>query len=248
MTDSSAEAAPAALGLLDRDLVFLDCEMTGGDPERNDIIEIGAVRTRLPELVVLSELSSKVAPRTMRGANQQSVRISGYSAKEWKGAIAIDVALHQLREFAAGGVFVGWATYNDLLFVQAAAIRVGIDDLANSAYVELQDWAQQRLHMSRSPGLQRMADQLKIVRDEEHSALEDALVTYEVFRMLWRYGPEEFDLILPTLDWNSYAELAGPIALSDSTAAARRAELARYVVTGASRDELLARRAGFRRD
>jgi len=243
MTDSSW-----ALALLDHDLVFLDCEMTGGDAEKNDIIEIGAVRTRLPELSVLAELSVKVAPRTTRGANQNSMRIAGYSAKEWRSALPIDQALRQLQELAADAVLVGWATYNDLLFIQAAANRAGIDGLIGDAYVELQDWAQQRLRLRLTPGLQRVADQLKVVRDQEHSAIEDTLVTYEIFRMLWRYSPEEFDAVLPTLTWESYAELTGPIVLSPEQIQERRQELARYVVAGTSREQLLARRGSFRRD
>src|ERR1044071_7956327 len=135
--------------------------MTGGDPEKNDIIEIGAVRSRLPDLQIVDQLSVKVAPRTTLGTNLNSLRIAGYSAKEWKSAVTIDEALNRLREFSADTVLVGWATYNDLLFVQAAATRAAVEGLIGDAYVELQDWAQRRLHFSRSPGLQRVADQLK---------------------------------------------------------------------------------------
>lgn len=240
-------ASDSLLALLEKDLVFLDCEMTGGDLERHDIIEIGAVRSRLPDLSVIAELRLKVEPRTTRGANQTSLRIAGYSAKDWKTAVSMQEALQQLAEFAAGGIFVGWATYNDLLFVHAAVARLGLESLAGDFYIELQDWAQQRLHLALTPGLQRVANQLKIVRDEEHSAIEDALVTYEVFRMLWRYNTEEIDQILPSLDWNSYADLTGPIEMSDAEAAARRLELARYIVVGTGHDVLLARRGSFRR-
>jgi DNA polymerase III epsilon subunit-like protein len=157
------------------DVIFLDCEMTGGDPDRNDIIEIGAVRSRLPDLPVIGELSVKVAPRGRHGANLDSMRVAHYSPKEWKSAVPIDEALRRLQEFAAGAALVGWATYNDLLFVLAAATRAGIEGLVGDEYVELQNWAQRRLHLARSPGLQRVADLLKIVRDQEHSAIEDAL-------------------------------------------------------------------------
>jgi len=223
-------------------LIFLDCEMTGGDPDRHDIIEIGAVRSQLPDLPVLGELSVKVAPRGRHGANLDSLRVAGYSPKDWKSASPMDEALRQLQEFAAGSTLVGWATYNDLIFVQAAATRLGVDVLADDQYVELQDWAQARFHLSRSPGLQRIADQLKIVRDQEHSAIEDALVTYEVFRMLWRYGPEELDQILSTLTWTSYAELGGPIEMAPEIIEAPRSELGRHVVTETSLQALLARR------
>jgi hypothetical protein len=86
-----------------------------------------------------------------------------------------------------------------------------------------------------------IADRLKIVRDQEHSALEDALVTYEVFRMLWRFGPEELEQAIPQLSWNSYAELAGEITLSDEEITRRLAELRPYVITDVSHDGLLAR-------
>jgi hypothetical protein len=86
-----------------------------------------------------------------------------------------------------------------------------------------------------------IADRLKIVRDEEHSALEDALVTFEVFRMLWRFGPEDLDAVIPQLSWNSYAELAGEIALSDEEVDHRLAELRRFVLTDVSHETLLSR-------
>jgi DNA polymerase-3 subunit epsilon len=230
------------------ELVFLDCEMTGGDPDRHDIIEIGAVRSRLPDLPVLGELSVKVAPRGRHGANLDSLRVAGYSPKDWKSASPVDEALRQLQDFAAGSTLVGWATYNDLLFVHEAASRLGLDVLADDPYVELQDWAQTRFHLPRSPGLQRVADQLKIVRDQEHSAIEDALVTYEVFRMLWRYGPEELDQVLPVLTWTSYAEHAGPIVMAPEIVEERRSELGRHLVTETSREALQARRQVYRRD
>jgi len=93
VTDTASERASGPMALLDHDLVFLDCEMTGGDAERNDIIEIGAVRSRLPDLPMLDELHVKVAPRTTRGTNLTSMRIAGYSPKEWKSAVMIDEAL-----------------------------------------------------------------------------------------------------------------------------------------------------------
>ncbi|HZT08016.1 MAG TPA: 3'-5' exonuclease [Chloroflexota bacterium] len=244
--DRGFSGSPSSL--LEHDLVFLDCEMTGGDPDRHDIIEIGAVRSRLPELAVLAELSVKVAPRTTRGSNQTSIRIARYSAKEWKSAIQIDEALRQLRQFADAAMFVGWATYNDLLFVRAAAERCGVEGLVGDAYLELQDWAQARLHIARTPGLQSVADQLKVVRDQEHSAIEDAFVSYEVFRILWRFSQEELDEIVPTLDWNSYAQLAGPVILEPDALSTRLAELAGYVVRGTSREQLISRRGTFRRD
>ena len=218
MTNTLPKDPSGVMALLDHDLVFLDCEMTGGDVEHNDIIEIGAVRSRLPDLPVLDELHLKVAPRTTRGTNLASMRIAGYSPKDWKSAVMIDEALRRFHTFAAGSLLVGWATYNDLLFLRAAATRVGIEGLVGDVYIELQDWAQERLHFADSPGLQRVANQLKIVRDQEHSAIEDALVTYEVFRVLWRHSPEELDLVMPTLDWNSYIELTEPISLSPADA------------------------------
>jgi DNA polymerase III epsilon subunit-like protein len=230
--------------LLQRDLVFLDCEMTGGDADRNEIIEIGCVRTRLPRLPVVAEYGVKVAPRTMRGSDKNSVRIAHYNPREWKNALPIEQALDQLREFTEGCLLVGWATHNDLVFLYATAERLGVEPLFADGYLELQDWAQRRFGTPRSPGLQRIADQLKIVRDEEHSALEDALVTYEVFRMLWRFGPDELREELPQLDWNSYAELSGEIELGPSSEAARRDELSPFVVSGYTRETLSAKRRG----
>jgi DNA polymerase III alpha subunit (gram-positive type) len=230
--------------LLQRDLAFLDCEMTGGDYERNDIIEIGCVRSMLPSLAVKGEYGVKVAPRSTRGSDLRSVKIAHYTPQLWKHAIPVERALDELRQFTDGCLLVGWATHNDLLFVNATTDRLGLPRLFDDGYIELQDWAQRRFGLARSPGLQRIADQLKVVRDQEHSALDDALVTYEVFRMLWRFGPDELEEVLPSLSWDSYAELAGDVELDEETLAERLRELAGYVVIGADQTSLLARRRG----
>jgi oligoribonuclease len=44
MTDSTPDAAPS-LGKSDQNLVWLDCEMTGLDPERDRVIEIAVIVT-----------------------------------------------------------------------------------------------------------------------------------------------------------------------------------------------------------
>jgi len=45
MSESSLAAAPVSLAKSDQNLVWLDCEMTGLDPERDRIIEIAVVVT-----------------------------------------------------------------------------------------------------------------------------------------------------------------------------------------------------------
>ena len=225
--------------LLDRELAFLDCEMTGGDPVRNEIIEIGCARTRLPSLAAPTEMGVKVIPRTMRGSDKISIRIASYTPQKWKSAIPLERALEDLRTFSAGCVLVGWATHHDLAFLNTAAARANMEPFFPDGYVELQTWAQQRFALPKSPGLQRIADQLKIVRDEEHSALEDALVTYEVFRMLWRFGPAQLPEVIPTLDWSSYATLAGPIELLPEEIEQRREEIVPHVVTDVRLDGLV---------
>lgn len=227
--------------LLDRDLVFLDCEMTGGDPERNEIIEIGCARTRLPALDAPRNLSARVVPRTMRGADRNSIRIASYTPQKWKNAIPLEQALADLMAFADGCLLVGWATHHDLAFLNTAAARLGMAPFFADGYIELQDWAQRRFRLSNTPGLQRIADQLKIVRDEEHSALEDALVTYEICRMLWRFDADELGEVIRRLNWDSYAELSGPIELALDQVDARRQELAAHVITDLRLDALVAK-------
>lgn len=231
------EAESPLADLLQRDLVFLDCEMTGGDATRNHILEIGCVRSRLPDLPLLGELHTRVAPASMRGSNLSSIRIAHYSPRLWRDAVAIDVALDRLRSFAQGGLLVGWAAHHDLEFVQAALRRLNREPIFADAYVELQDWARARFQINRSPGLQAIADRLKVVRDDEHSALDDAGVTYEVFRILWRFSPASLEQALPTLTWDSYAELSGPIQLDETELAERRRELVRHIKPIRARDD-----------
>src|SRR5687767_7496527 len=84
----------------DAELVFVDCEMTGGNIDKNEIIEIGAVRVQLPRLAEAAELHVRVTPRTMRGSNRDSIRIAGYDPKKWKNSVDLAVALDQLAEIS----------------------------------------------------------------------------------------------------------------------------------------------------
>jgi len=83
-----------------RDLIAVDLETTGFDPDRDRIIEIGAVRVRLgPDGVQTGErFSTLVDPGRPVGA--AITRLTGIRDADLAGAPRIDVAISALLRFA----------------------------------------------------------------------------------------------------------------------------------------------------
>jgi len=155
--------------------VALDIETTGLDPERDAIIEIGAVKFRGQE--VLDTWSSLVNPQ--RPLPYSIQRLTGISPKEVDRATPLFSLLGSLSHFVGHHPLVGHNIAFDLAFLGKQGLFLthqALDtfELASSLVLYLP-----------SHNLGALAQTLGVSQGEEHRALADALTTKEVFGALW---------------------------------------------------------------
>jgi DNA polymerase III subunit epsilon len=88
-----------------RDLVFVDLETSGLDPERHDILELAAVRTT-PELQVVERgrVHRFVKMRRPHHADKKALEVNHYNEKEWETyGVDIKVALVEFESLMQRG-------------------------------------------------------------------------------------------------------------------------------------------------
>lgn len=154
--------------------VALDLETTGLDPERDAIIEIGAVRFRGDR--VFETFSSLVNPgRSIPFRIQQ---LTGITDQDVAHAPPLAAVRAQLLRFVGRHPVVGHNVGFDLAFLR----RQGM--LREQPYVDTFEWASILMPHAARYSLARLAEELEIEVPEHHRALADAEATRALFLAL----------------------------------------------------------------
>lgn len=69
-----------------RNLLFLDVESTGLDPNYHELIEVAAVETTPDGLTLLDRFEAKLRPHFIKRAQPRALEVNGYNEKEWSQA------------------------------------------------------------------------------------------------------------------------------------------------------------------
>lgn len=106
-------------------LAFIDCETTGLDPQRHEIIEIGVLRVEPSTLAVMAEVDVRVVPMHLDRADPESLRINGYCAEGWAAAVYLGEAFDQIAPLLDGAVLAGHNVPFDKGFLNEGWKRLG---------------------------------------------------------------------------------------------------------------------------
>jgi len=156
--------------------VALDLETTGLNPERDAILEIGAVKFRGEE--ILDTWSSLVNPR--RRIPYHIQQLTGITQEEADQAPLLPSLLGLLRRFVGPAPLLGHSVGFDLAFLK----RQGL--FAEKMALDTFELASILLpHMARY-SLQRLASEFGISASAQHRALDDAQTTARLFQALRR--------------------------------------------------------------
>lgn len=101
-------------------LCFVDVETTGLDPSKHEIIELAAISVDPATWKVRQELEVKIAPEHIGTADDEALRISGYTPDNWTAAISLAEAMDRLRLLLNGAIPAGHNVRFDLGFLEAA--------------------------------------------------------------------------------------------------------------------------------
>ncbi len=165
---------------MSRTFVALDLETTGLQKEQDAIIEIGAVKFRIPrtetEEPVIDTWSTLVNPR--RPLRYRIQKLTGISQAELDSAPPIGQVIIPLSRFVGDLPVIGHNVAFDLGFLRkqnALSNNVGIDTFELAGIL---------IPYATSYSLGRLAEQLSIPFPTRHRALEDALMTKDLFLSL----------------------------------------------------------------
>lgn len=172
-----------------RPLIFLDLEMTGLCIQKHEILEIGALKTEPKKpFKKIDSLNIKVKPENLAGADKGALKIVGFSEDEWKEAVGLKEALGLLDKFAEDGVLVGYNVTQDWAMLDKAYFNLGRQDPFYYHRLDVMSMAYQKFFAKRSIkrfSLGQVCAYLNIDRSRSHRALDDAEITYQVFKKLF---------------------------------------------------------------
>jgi DNA polymerase III epsilon subunit family exonuclease len=161
------------------EFIVFDIETTGGNPEKNGITEIFAIRWG-PQGVV-DTFYSMVNP----GVSIPPIvrRMTGITNAMVRGAPRIDEVMPKLLEFVKDDVFVSHNTIGDMKFLRYFAKEACSYELANfflCTHLLVEKLAPEAPDKS----LKGLAEYFKLATGELHRAEADAYVTLELFKVL----------------------------------------------------------------
>lgn len=191
---------------MNRTYVALDLETTGLDPERDAIMEIGAVRFRTSlqngviQDKVLDTWSTFVNPA--RPIPIQVQQLTGIAQHQVDGAPHFPQVMHELRRFLGHHPLIGHNVQFDLGFLHSHRLP-----LSNPSFDTFELAGVLVPHADRY-SLQKLRRDFDLAEVRAHRALEDALATKDLFVVLLRHASElprpilqEINRLAAGVDW-----------------------------------------------
>ena len=161
-----------------RTFVALDLETTGLDPDRDTILEIGAVKFKGNR--VEGEYSTLINPG--RPISQFITNLTGITDAMVANAPPLRQALKPLEEFIGEAIIVGHNIKFDLSFLRKQRLFTDHDQL------DTYDLAAVLIPAAGRYSLGALGQALGVILPATHRALDDARVTHALFRKLFEHA------------------------------------------------------------
>ena len=159
-------------------VVIFDIETTGFSPEKDRIIEIGAVKIKNGQIA--DRFSSFVNPQMP--ISDKISRLTGITDDMVSGAPVIETVLEQFVDFCGDAVLVAHNAAFDMGFIKANAKRQGMD--FSPAYIDTVEMARGALPELESHKLNVVAQALGVSLQGHHRAVNDAEATAQIYLKL----------------------------------------------------------------
>lgn len=164
--------------------VVLDCETTGLNVARDEIVSIGAVRIVGDRLMTSERLELLVKPR--RGMQDDAVRVHGLREQDLAQGLDIDDALQQLMRFVGARPLVGYYLEFDLAMLNRALfpmLGVGLPQPRFEVSAMYYEWQFRQLAPHQQQGnvhidlrFATLMDSLALPQRHAHDAVNDAVM------------------------------------------------------------------------
>lgn len=168
--------------------VALDLETTGLSPEKNQILEIGALKVE-NGIVVDTYETLVQCPQKIDVRIQE---LTGITDEMAAGGITEEQAINELMDFCRGYVLLGHNIPFDYGFVKATAYRHGIKYYAK--VIDTLRIARKFLAHLEKKSLEYLCHHYHIETKASHRALEDARASMELYKIMCREFPQEKEI------------------------------------------------------
>ncbi len=165
-------------------LAFCDIETTGLNRQKHEIIEIGLVLVKQPELKIIDTWEAKIKPLNLKTADPQALKVTGYNAKDWGLALKPKIALKAFSRKTKDCILVGHNIAFDRPFLEDYFRRWKVPIKWDYHSLDTISLAYYKLGSGQKLRLSEISKTLNIKRKKEHTALDDAETCYKVFKKL----------------------------------------------------------------
>lgn len=172
-------------------VVFIDFETTGINVFNSDPIELGSVYVD-ENLKILNTFSSFIRPRITSRMKVSSIETHGLRMQDLlKKPTDKNVLENYFKLFGTDYCFAGWNISFDVPYFRKMCYRAGRMKEFNSInyrHIDIQTILRFLTEINMLPkeinSLDNCVNYFNLKRSDKHNALEDAMLTYEVFKSL----------------------------------------------------------------
>lgn len=175
-----------------KNIVFIDTETTGINPTKNTIIEFAAVKTSINLKSVLNQVSFTICPDNFDNVifDPQAMKINNISLEEIKRSVKASTVKEQIINFFDQDTLVVGHNFSfDLLFLSQFLGTEFVDKLIKPRIIDTASLVLPLVVMGKIKrnSLAEACQYFKIDRKDAHRALNDALMTFQLFKKLTEF-------------------------------------------------------------
>jgi DNA polymerase-3 subunit epsilon len=169
------------------ELVSIDCETTGLDVKRDQILSIGAIKVKGDAILTSQRLDFLVKPR--EPVSQKTILIHHIRPIDLEDAIPVENAMHRVLDFIGPRPLVGYFLEFDTAMLEKY-VRPMIGTPLPNRRIEVSslyyDWRARQLPAGANIDLQfeTIRQRLELPRRAAHDAFNDALITAMMYLRL----------------------------------------------------------------
>jgi DNA polymerase-3 subunit epsilon len=167
--------------------VAIDCETTGLDPRKDDIVAVAAVRIRGPRIFASERFEATVRPSVRM--KPDAIKVHRLREQDVAGGRTIDDALPELLRFIGSRPLVGYYLEFDIAMINRHVRRLLGIELPNPR-IEVSGLYYERKYCDAPPGTEFDLRFVSILADlglpmlDQHDAYSDALMTAMMYLAL----------------------------------------------------------------
>lgn len=174
--------------MFERPIAITDIETSGLDPIGHEILEMGLILIKQPELEVLESWSTKIKPENIETATKEALAVNGYKPEDWEKAVPLKMAMSVYRKKTKNAIFLSHNVCFDWSFIYEAFAKTELESMMDYHRLDLFSLAWAKRHKMQGVikfNLVELCKYFNIEKEPDpHKAIHGAEKALEVLRCL----------------------------------------------------------------